>query len=117
MIIKPVNFFKLILVVIACLLSYSAFSDDLDQKIQSVVDRDRLKYGLPALSVSVLLSGELLPRNYVSGYYTLNEKNKISPKTLFQIGSITKTFTASIILHFHEHVFHAIFRCDAINAS
>lgn len=99
---RIVDLAKLLLAVIVYVFSHSAFSDDLDQKIQSIVNRDRLKYGLPALSVSVLLPGELISRDYVSGYYTFNDENKISPKTLFQIGSITKTFTASIIMQLIE---------------
>src|SRR5437868_5853849 len=73
----------------------------LNEKIQNTLDVDRIKYHLPALSVSIELPNNFT-RNYVSGYYSLSEKKKITPDTLFQIGSITKTFTATIIFKLVE---------------
>lgn len=74
----------------------------LNSQIQSILDRDRIKYHLPALSVSFLLPEENVTRDYVSGYYTLSEKKKITQDTLFQIGSITKSFTVTIIFKLIE---------------
>ena len=69
----------------------------LNHQIQKIVDKERIYYQLPALSVSIKLPGDKTPREFVSGFYDLSQKRKITPATLFQIGSITKTFTASII--------------------
>lgn len=70
----------------------------LDYQIQSVVDRERVKYHVPALSVSILLPNEPSTRNYVSGYLSLSKNKKVTSDTLFKVGSITKTFTAMIIM-------------------
>ncbi len=72
-------------------------------KIQNIVDASRLKYHLPAISVSIKLPGSTEIRNYVSGYYSLNENKRITPNVLFQIGSISKTYTASIIYQLIEN--------------
>lgn len=69
----------------------------LNRQIQKIVDSERVYYQLPALSVSIKLPDEATQREFVSGFYDLSEKRKITPTTLFQVGSITKTFTASII--------------------
>ncbi len=74
----------------------------LDDKIQTILDRDRIKYHLPALSVSIQLSEKNKTKDYVSGYDALSGKKKITANTLFQIGSITKTFTATIIFKLIE---------------
>lgn len=74
----------------------------LNQQIQSAIEHDRLKYHLPALSVSILLPNEVSARNYVSGFYSRENKQKITADTLFKIGSITKTFTAMIIMKLIE---------------
>ncbi len=97
----------LIAILLSCLLnitSASAMSQDvlLDNQIQSTINTERVKYRLPALSVSIKLPEETVAREYVSGYYTLEEKKKITQNTLFQIGSITKTFTATIIFKLIE---------------
>ena len=57
---------------------------------------------LVALSVSIKIPENQHAIKYVSGYYSLTDKRKITPDTLFQIGSITKTVTATIILKLAE---------------
>lgn len=73
----------------------------LNKQIQNTLKKDRIKYELPALSVSIKLPEENNSRNYISGYYSLSGKGRIASDTLFQIGSITKTFTASIIFNMY----------------
>lgn len=70
----------------------------LNNKIQALLDNSRVKYQLPALSLSIKLPQDKNIKNYTSGYYSLEKKKKITTNTLFQIGSITKTFTATIVL-------------------
>lgn len=71
----------------------------LNGQIQKTINTDQVKYQLPALSVSISLPEAQSPQNFVSGYSTLLDNKKITPNTLFQIGSITKTFTAAIVLN------------------
>ena len=95
---------KIIIIGLIYFFCNSTFADisPLNSKLQAVVDHDRDKYHLTSLSVSIKLPEESAPRNFVSGYYAQNQKQKITPDTLFQIGSITKTFTATIILKLVE---------------
>jgi D-alanyl-D-alanine carboxypeptidase len=74
----------------------------LDSHIQNIINQDRVRYNLPALSVSIKLPSENYTRNYVSGYDSQSHGNPITSNTLFRIGSITKTFTAAIILQLAE---------------
>ncbi|PIR12034.1 MAG: hypothetical protein COV52_00885 [Gammaproteobacteria bacterium CG11_big_fil_rev_8_21_14_0_20_46_22] len=87
------------------LLDHSSLAESeqtLNQALVKLVQSERNHYKLPALSVSILLPGERLPRHYVSGYYTKKMKQKITPNTLFQVGSITKTFAATMVLKLVE---------------
>lgn len=74
----------------------------LNEQIQNVVDRDRNQYQLPGISISVKLSQDFV-KNYVGGFYSLSSNKAITSDTLFQIGSITKTFTAAIIMQLVEN--------------
>lgn len=76
---------------------------DLNQKLQKTVDEDRVKYNLPALSVSIRVPNKKYNLNFVSGCKSLSASQKITPNTLFQVGSITKTFTAALVLKLSEN--------------
>lgn len=87
-----------------CFLLCASFScaakngtEELNQTIQDILVEARLRYQLPAISLSIQLPGEKTVRNYVSGFYSASSKTSITPNSLFQIGSITKTFTATIL--------------------
>lgn len=77
-------------------------SKNLNSKIQTTLEQDLREYSLPGLSVSIQIPSEIFTRNYVAGYDTINNNRLITKDTLFQIGSLTKTFTASIILKLNE---------------
>lgn len=64
--------------------------------MQQLINHDREKYQLPGLSVSINLNESSPILDVVSG-------NKITPDTLFQVGSITKTFIAALILILEQH--------------
>lgn len=83
-------------------LAYGLNNNKSSQEINSLLDKERIKYDFPAISLSLLLPGDNHPENYVSGYYSLSKDKKINSETLFQIGSITKTFTATIIFQLIE---------------
>lgn len=97
---------KKIFIIIAILanscISFSETTAEIDLKIQNIVDKNRLKYDLPALSLSIKLPEDKNIRNFASGYYTINEEKPITAETLFEVGSISKTFTATIILKLAE---------------
>jgi D-alanyl-D-alanine carboxypeptidase len=97
---------KASILLIGCFFLNSVYANDetdkLNTQVQSILNKARLQYDLPALSVSIKLPGENRQRDYVTGNYSLNNKTPINNHTLFQIGSITKTFTASIILKLVE---------------
>lgn len=95
---KVMNFALIIFLYLFCVNVY-ALSSDLE--VQHVLDQAREKYNLPAISLSIKLPRERA-RNYISGYCSLSTKQQISAETLFQVGSITKTFTATIIFKLAE---------------
>lgn len=102
------KFNKLLIIIFLSVLSYCilAFGNEkgssLNNDIHNILNNNRRKYDLPGISLSYQLPNSKKINNDVSGYYSLSTNKKITPKTLFQIGSITKTFTASIIFKLME---------------
>lgn len=82
-----------------------AFGEDTDivlsKQIKNILDENRIKYNLPAISLSIMLP-QNKTQDFVSGYYSSAQEKNITPDTLFQMGSITKTFTATIIFKLIE---------------
>jgi D-alanyl-D-alanine carboxypeptidase len=78
--------------------AYSACIKDLDKNIQKIIDQGRVKYQLLGMQVSVLCKDEKIPHDFVTGDITINHLSPITANSLFQIGSITKSFTAALIL-------------------
>lgn len=74
----------------------------LNKNIQAILDESRTKYNFSAISVSLKLPEDIEIKNYVSGYYSSSTTKAIDPTSLFQVGSITKTFTATIIFKLIE---------------
>lgn len=89
-------------VVISIAWAVQSTKQPLNQQLSQVVNHARLTYQLPALSVAIQLPAEAITRDYTSGYLTLKEKYPIDANTIFQIGSITKTYTATMILKLAE---------------
>ena len=86
-------------VIIQTAIAAQPISDDiLNAKITSILKKDRTKYNLPALAISIKLPGEKVINDYVIGNTTLYGKVPINKNNLFQIGSITKSFTAAVAL-------------------
>lgn len=85
-----------------CIFAFVKNNDQaLNQDIQKILNENKLKYNLPAISLSIQLPNSPV-ENYVSGSYSLLENKAITSETLFQIGSITKTFTATILFKLIE---------------
>lgn len=66
--------------------------DGLDQFITSVMS----EWKVPGLAIAVVKDGQvILSQGY--GYRDVEKKLPVTPKTLFAIGSITKSFTVSVL--------------------
>jgi D-alanyl-D-alanine carboxypeptidase len=78
--------------------SYAQCGQEWDKGVQQIIDEDRAKYGIPGVQVSVSCPGEEQPRNFVSGTTTIDGTTLVKPTDLFQIGSVTKSFIAAILL-------------------
>src|SRR5689334_1794941 len=78
------------------LLDSSKFTDTgfklLDEQIQAAMER----YGVPGVAVGIAYGDE----EYLAGYGVTSVENPlpVTPDTLFQIGSTTKTMTATAIM-------------------
>ncbi|WP_058481174.1 serine hydrolase domain-containing protein [Legionella waltersii] len=97
-----------VLASVLCFFCFSVYAEEKQQRttltdnIQKAVNEIRLRYHLPAISLSIKLPNNDEISNFVSGNFSLNHYKRINPNTLFQVGSITKTFTASIIFKLIE---------------
>lgn len=78
--------------------AYAACVPGLDKNIQKIVDEGRVKDKLIGMQLSIICKGETIPHDFVSGKATMDGNTSITTDTLFQIASITKSFTASLIL-------------------
>lgn len=102
------NNFRMLIIIFLCFFSSCiyAFKEKenalFKKEIKHTLDENRKKYNLPAISLSLKLPISNKIENYVSGYYSFSKDKDINPDTLFQIGSITKTFTATIIFKLIE---------------
>lgn len=87
-----------ILVLFYSALVYGASSTDFKKALQASVNQWRVENGIPGMAVTVYqpIIGTM---TVTSGAKTMTGWQPITPTTLFQIGSITKTFTAAVILN------------------
>lgn len=69
--------------------------------VDGVVNQQMQQYGIPGITVALAKHGAAV---YVQGYGLSNVANNSSakPATIFEIGSITKQFTAAIIMKLNE---------------
>ncbi len=74
----------------------------LDDQLQQVISQQRAKNHINAISLSVGLPTQKTSKNYVAGTISKESKTPITSKSLFQVGRITKNFTAVLILKLVE---------------
>src|SRR3990167_4191028 len=78
---------------------------DINPGLQKIIDEDRALYDIPSAQVSILCPGEKHPRDFVSGSTTLHGDIPLTTQHIFQIGSETKSFVATVLLQLEtEHV-------------
>ena len=83
-----------VLLIIPC-----AYGDaKLDNQLQQVISQQRTKNHINAISLSVGLPTKKTIKNYVVGTISQESKTPITANNLFRVGSITKNFTAVLIL-------------------
>ena len=79
----------------------ATFSPEFAQELQSQLDRDRAAYRLPGLSAAVVLpDGSLWSGS--SGKADTASGRAVNTRTVFAIGSITKTFVSALTLKLAE---------------
>jgi D-alanyl-D-alanine carboxypeptidase len=69
--------------------------------IQNAIDttlEDKNNFINSAIQISVICKGEKLPRDFVGGTTTLGGGAPVQINTLFQVGSMTKSFIATLML-------------------
>jgi D-alanyl-D-alanine carboxypeptidase len=72
---------------------------DVDQaELQRILDNWRSRSGIPGATLSIYLPSHAFPLTFTSGTTTYEGSQRINSNTLFQAGSITKSFTSMIIL-------------------
>lgn len=95
---KKLYFLILLILISISPLTFAAIQSDFAKKFQALIDKDREKYRIPGVQVSVILPGEKNPRNFTSGTTIINGKTPVNSNHVFQIGSETKSFIAVTIL-------------------
>ena len=98
------NFGSLALYLLFSLFQQSYAKTCIENKdlLQKTINSDQSKYKIPGVEVSILCPGESSPLDFVSGTTTINGARAVTPNHLFQIGSETKSFVATIILQLEQ---------------
>lgn len=75
----------------------NAVKSAVDQSIQPLVE----KYGIPGMAVGIVLNGE----TYIFDYGVASKKTggPVTDQTLFELGSVSKTFTATLAEYAQEN--------------
>jgi beta-lactamase class C len=97
------RFFKRLLIsslVSSCFIASSIYGESNDKRkeigavMDSVIRPLMQQYQIPGMAVAVIVNGESYSYNY--GVASLKSRQPITDKTLFEIGSASKTFTATL---------------------
>ena len=84
-----------------CFAKPATFRDGLSavkiQLLQKAIGRYRTQYHIPGISVSIIVPNSDQVLTLTSGVMNVKTKQDITLNTLFQIGSITKVYTATLI--------------------
>lgn len=95
---KPTNRIAVVLAICSCCLPLSGWTADGSVKIQEIVDAAirplMVEHDVPGMAVAVTVNSQAYFFNY--GIVSRVKDTPISEKTLFELGSISKTFTATL---------------------
>jgi beta-lactamase class C len=95
---KVKRFASAILFVLFAATAVSQAADVTQQKIKSTVDAAirpvMAKYGIPGMAVGITVAGK--PYVFTYGVASIATRQPVTRETLFEIGSISKTFTATL---------------------
>jgi len=69
-----------------------------NESIQRIIDEQRIHHNIPGLSLTINCPSESDLREFVSGTTMASSSTLINSNHLFQVGSLTKSFVAVIIL-------------------
>jgi D-alanyl-D-alanine carboxypeptidase len=100
-ILKIAKFFSIISILIFLLTPISALANITPaqaQQIQKLLDHWRSHLQIPAAAISISMPDNSELFTFLSGTTTMNGSQKITSNTLFQAGSISKSFTSMMIL-------------------
>ena len=104
-----INFLRNFTLIIIMLLTVNVYAETITQNnlseqelttikqdLHKVISDTQQQFNLIGLSASVLLPNQQMPLTLTTGKSLIDDGKPITPASLFQIGSITKTFTAVI---------------------
>src|SRR5262245_28225405 len=75
-------------------------ADDRFDELSTLVERRMDEVGVPGVALGVLSGGEVRAAGF--GVTSVEHPLEVTPQTLYQIGSITKTITATIVMRMVE---------------
>ena len=84
---------KRLLLLFVCLLAFGARADQVDQ----IVKDEMAKLRIPGVALAIIQNDRRV-KTGTYGYSNLELKTPVTPDTVFEIGSITKQFTAACIM-------------------
>lgn len=61
------------------------------------MNRQKQRFNIPGVSLSILLANQSSPMTFTAGTKLITTETALDTTTLFQIGSVTKTFTAFLL--------------------
>jgi D-alanyl-D-alanine carboxypeptidase len=90
-----------LIAILLCLFSINTWANITspnNAKIQQILNNWRASSGIPSATLSILTPDQTKPITFTSGTIDYTKREKPNADTLFQAGSITKSFTSTIIL-------------------
>jgi|HubBroStandDraft_3_1064219.scaffolds.fasta_scaffold03780_3 CubicO group peptidase (beta-lactamase class C family) len=78
----------------------SEVADERFERVAAVVVAEMRELGVPGAALGIFYEGKALTRGF--GVTSVENPLPVTPDTLFQIGSITKTFTATVVMRLVE---------------
>lgn len=80
--------------------SQSAVTDARFERISTVVNEKMREYGVPGVALGIYYDGQRLTRGF--GITSVENPLPVTEGTLFQVGSISKTFTGTVVMRLVE---------------